>query len=44
MIRVAHSMALEDQGLPEAEQREAFETIVEELVKTMPKSLWEFDK
>ncbi len=44
MLRVAHTMALEDQGLSEREQRKAFETAVNELIRTMPKSLWEIDK
>ena len=44
MSRVAHTMALEDQVLSRDEQKKAFETAVEELIKTMPKSLWETDK
>jgi predicted DNA-binding mobile mystery protein A len=44
MLRVTHTMALEDQGLSEGEQKRAFETVVEELIKTQPKSLWEVDK
>jgi len=44
MLRVAHTMAIEDQGLSEREQRKAFETAVDELIRTMPKSLWEVDK
>ena len=44
MLRVAHTMALEDQGLSEGEQKRAFETAVDELFRTMPKSLWEVDK
>ena len=44
MSRVAHTMALEDQGLPDDEQKKAFETVVDELIRTMPNSLWEVDK
>jgi predicted DNA-binding mobile mystery protein A len=44
MLRVTHTMVLEDQGLSEGEQKRAFETVVEELIKTQPKSLWEVDK
>jgi len=42
--RVAHTMALEDQALSENEQKKAFEAVVEELITTIPKSLWEVDK
>ena len=42
--RVAHTMNLEDQGLPIEEQRKAFESLVDEWVRTMPKSLWEDNK
>ena len=44
MSRVAHTMTLEDQGLSESEQKKAFETAVDELIRTMPKSLWDIDK
>ncbi len=44
MDRVAHTMTLEDQGLPEEEQKKAFEAVVDELIRTLPKSLWEVDK
>ncbi len=44
MSRVAHTMSLEDQGLPEGEQKKAFETAVDELIRTVPKSLWEVNK
>ncbi len=44
MSRVAHTMSLEDQGLSEGEQKKAFETAVDELIRTMPKSLWEVNK
>ena len=43
-IRVAHTMALEDQALSDKEKKKAFDAVVDELVKTMPKSLWEIDK
>ncbi len=42
--RVAHTMALEDQGLSDKERKKAFDAVVDELVETMPKSLWEVDK
>lgn len=44
MSRVAHTMSLEDQGLSAGEQKKAFETAVDELIRTRPKSLWEVDK
>lgn len=44
MLRVAHTMALEDQGLSEGEQKKAFENAVDELIRTRPKSLWEVEK
>ncbi len=44
MKRTVHTMALEDQGITEAEQKKAFDAIVEELIRTTPKSLWEVDK
>lgn len=44
MSRVAHTMALEDQGLSVDEQKKAFENVVDELIKAMPKTLWEADK
>ncbi len=44
MSRVAHTMSLEDQGLSEGEQKKAFETAVDELIRTVPKSLWEVNK
>ena len=43
MLRVAHTMALEDQVLSKSEQRKIFETAVDELIRTMPKSLWEVE-
>ncbi len=43
MARVAHTMALEDQGLSEEEQKKAFEMAVEELVRTQPKTFWEVE-
>lgn len=42
--RVIHTMVLEDQGLSGKEQKKAFDAVVDEMVKTMPKSLWEVDK
>lgn len=44
MKRTAHTMSLEDQALSEEEMRKAFEAIVDELIRTNPKSLWEVDK
>jgi len=44
MARVAHTMVLEDQGLSKSEQMKAFDTVVDELIRTMPKSLWEVEK
>lgn len=44
MTRVAQTMVLEDQELSEKEQKKAFETVVDELIRTMPKSLWDVDK
>ncbi len=44
MSRVSHTMALEDQALSTEENKRAFESLVDELVRTMPKSLWEVDK
>ena len=44
MTRVAHTMALEDQSLSEKEQNRAFEAAVDELLRSMPRSLWEVDK
>jgi predicted DNA-binding mobile mystery protein A len=41
MIRVSHTMLLEDQGLSEKEKKKAFDNTVEELIQTMPKSLWD---
>jgi len=41
MMRVSHTMLLEDQGLSEKEKKKAFDTTVEELIQTMPKSLWD---
>lgn len=44
LARVSHTMALEDQGLTIEEQKKALESTVDELIRTMPKSLWETDK
>jgi len=41
MSRVSHTMLLEDQGLSEKEKKKAFDTAVDELIQTMPKSLWD---
>jgi predicted DNA-binding mobile mystery protein A len=41
MTRVSHTMLLEDQGLSEKEKKKAFDTAVDELIQTMPKSLWD---
>ena len=39
--RVSHSMLLEAQQLPDSEQKKMFEAEVEELLRKMPKELWE---
>jgi predicted DNA-binding mobile mystery protein A len=39
--RVSHTMLLEAQNLSADEQREALDAAVEELVREMPKELWE---
>ena len=39
--RVSHSMLLEAQNLSNNEQRASFDAAVEELVREMPKDLWE---
>jgi len=41
MQRVSHTMLLEAQGLSEDEQRASVDAAVEELVREMPKELWE---
>jgi predicted DNA-binding mobile mystery protein A len=41
MQRVSHSMLLEAQGLSAEEQRTSLDAAVEELVREMPKELWE---
>ena len=38
---VSHSMLLEDQQLSADEQKKALETDVEELIRSMPKELWD---
>lgn len=38
---VSHSMSLEDQGLSQQERREIINGRVEELLRTMPRSLWD---
>lgn len=40
MQRVSHSMLLESQGLSEEEQRASLDAAVEELVREMPRELW----
>ena len=39
--RVAHSMLLEEQGLSAEENRKYWSATVEELTRTLPKSLWD---
>lgn len=41
ILRAAHSMLLEAQSLSATEQRLSLEAAVEELVREMPKELWE---
>lgn len=41
MQRVSHTMMLEEQGLSAEEQRASLDAAVEELVREMPKELWE---
>jgi len=41
MQRVSHTMLLEAQSLAEEEQRASLDAAVEELVREMPKELWE---
>jgi len=41
LARVSHSMLLEHQQLSGDEQRQVFEREVEELIRNMPKELWE---
>jgi len=41
LSRVSHSMLLEQQQLSEDEQRQVLEREVEELIRRMPKELWE---
>lgn len=41
MLRVAHTMVLEDQGLSDREQRKAIEAAANELITAMPKELWD---
>lgn len=41
MQRVSHTMLLEAQGLSVEEQRASLDAAVEELVREMPKELWE---
>jgi len=41
MQRAAHTMLLEAQSLSAEEQQQSFESAVEDLVREMPKELWE---
>jgi predicted DNA-binding mobile mystery protein A len=41
MQRVSHTMLLEAQGLSEDEQRASVDAAIEELVRELPKELWE---
>jgi predicted DNA-binding mobile mystery protein A len=41
LARVSHSMLLEAQQLSEEEEKRAFETEMEELIRDMPKELWD---
>jgi predicted DNA-binding mobile mystery protein A len=41
LTRVSHTMLLEAQQLSKAEEKRAFEVEVEELIRNMPKELWE---
>ena len=39
--RVSHSMLLEEQQLPDSEQQKVFDFEVQELIRKMPKELWD---
>ena len=39
--RLSHSMLLEDQQLSQGEQQKALRAEIEELIRTMPKELWD---
>jgi predicted DNA-binding mobile mystery protein A len=39
--RISHSMLLEDQQLSQGEQQKALRAEIEELIRTMPKELWD---
>lgn len=41
MQRVSHTMLLEAQGLSDEEQRASYDAAVDELVREMPKELWD---
>lgn len=41
MKRVGHSMALEDQKLDEELEKKSFQDIVDEMMREMPRSLWD---
>jgi predicted DNA-binding mobile mystery protein A len=44
MAVVSHTMALENQGLSDTDTGKAVEDIIDELVRTTPKLLWETNK
>ena len=44
MQKLIQTMELEDQGLSSKENKKVFENIVEEIINSSPKSLWETDK
>jgi predicted DNA-binding mobile mystery protein A len=41
LARISHSMLLEEQQLSSIEQQKAFEAEVEDLIRNMPKELWD---
>ncbi len=41
LARVSHSMLLEEQQLTDSEQKRVLDAEVEELIRTMPKELWD---
>jgi len=44
MSRVSHTMVLEDQELSDSEKQKVFDSAVDDLLRTMPKSIWEVEK
>lgn len=40
MKRTSHTMALEDQQLPEAERQKMLQSMIDDIVRSMPKDLW----